>query len=258
MILLKTSNSFQGIIKLWYLIAMSLVCIYSNGQSLTKCDCRGNPNEGESSYEEIGSIGSAHHKIQVCGYKREGVMYDDSSYSDPSWKYNLHSAIIIHDCKSGDTLFSQEEMMDASVYKISITKNEIILTEVTFINYTGFEYKDPPIPVTTRIFSLHNGKAIVSKPIPAFTIPPFSKVVSDSAERFYHRLDSILLVKKITGWIDYNQYPDDLLIVAALNNIGRSRELYRNLRKYFDLDGAISESYVSGYLDHLLDNIRKK
>lgn len=222
------------------------------------CDCK--KGEGHEDYVSLCSIGKGKHRITVCGLEREGAPNEeDSTFSDPSWRYHLHSALIVYDCKTGDTLFEQEMMMDSWMYNLSIStnKDQIELTEMTFIDYLGAQSTYTPLPVATTCFSIRHGKAFVSKPQPAFTMPPFSQAMRDSARRFYNRLEDTLKVKPFAQWIDYNQYPGDLLLTAALLDMGRSRYLYRHLREYFDLDGAVSEDYEQGYLDHLLDNIKK-
>lgn len=219
------------------------------------CDCK--KGEGHEDYVSLGSIGKGKHRITVCGMAKEGAFINDSANSDLTWKYNLHSGISIYDCQTGDTLFEQEMAMDSWFYSIKIDKDEIRLTEVTYINYSALDLRDPPLSIAVTHIRLKGDTAFMSKPEPAFVMPPFSQAVRDSARRFYNRLEDTLKVKPFAQWIDYNQYPSDLLLTAALLDMGRSRYLYRHLREYFDLDGAVSEDYEQGYLDHLLDNIKK-
>ncbi len=219
------------------------------------CDCRkGDYNEA---YTKLASIGKANHKIIVCGLAKEGAFLEDSAHSDPSWKFNLHTELLVTDCKTSDTLFYNEMMMDAPDYTVTATERQIDLTRMVFIHYHHLDYLDPPLPLSVTHISLNGDKPIVSQAEPVFVMPAFSAEVRDSAIKFYNRLEVVLKVSPFAQWANYNQYPTDLLLTAALMNIGRSRELYRNLRDHFDLDGAVSEDYDPGYLDLILDNIRK-
>lgn len=241
------------------LLSILFMLTYYTQICAQSCDCK--KGEGHEDYVSLGNIGNERHKITVCGLEREGTHNEeDSSYSDPSWQYHLHSALIVYDCKTSDTLFEQEMMMDSWMYNLSIStdKGHIDLSEMTFLDYARWEYTRIPLPVATSRIGIRRGKAYLSKAEPAFTMPVFSKAVIDSATRFYYRLEDTLKIKPHAMWIDYNQYTGDLLLTAALLDIGRSRYLYRHLREYFDLDGDVSEDYDAGYLDHLLDNLKKQ
>jgi hypothetical protein len=121
---------------------------------------------------------------------------------------------------------------------------------------SAFEYYC--LPVTRKEIVFKNNKVTVSEALPVLEIPKTPKTVLDSAIRFYYRLEELLKTSGFHPWIDYNEYPDGLLLIAALNKIGRAEELYRNLTKYFGLDGDISESYDPDYLDFLLQNQKSK
>lgn len=224
------------------------------------CDCKNVLLSGEKSdYEDLGSIiNRSGHKLNVCGFKKEGDKGEDSTSADLTWLYNLHSDFVVHDCQTGENLFVRESNAD-DWYMIEVAKTSIIITSVSFFNITGFEYKDAPQPVNRIDIRFDGNKAVVSDPLPVFRMPAFSPLVLDSAKRFYERIESAIKVNHLpTEWIDYNQYPNDLLLIAALNHIGRADEIYRNLKDYFELDGALAEDYSSEYLAYLLASLPKK
>ena len=240
-----------------------LIVLFCQAAFSQTCDCKDDLLLGQkSNYVDIGSITSRKGgKIQVCGFRKEGNIYEDgdSAGADAMWLYDLHSNFIVHNCKTGDTLYFEEQPVEDWLFKIDVGRTKIKITRVVFIDYSGFDDRPPPLDLSTVEISFDGYVPRVSEPIPAFRLPTFAPAVLDSANKFYKRLEGALAVPHSTPveWA-YDQYPDDLLLVAALNHIGRADEIYRHLRKYFGLDGAYDESYDEGLLDRILQNTVKE
>jgi|GEM_PF-6656357 len=249
--------------KIIYIFLLLLSALAVSAQRAS-CDCAKTfPICQDSACYDIGSIANKNgHRIQICGIRDEWAINgdEDSAAVAPAWSRDLHSFFIIHDCQTGDSLFAQLPELEESWSRVIIGRDEILVEPVAFFSYSDLGAEDPPITICQTRISLKGDKVTVSTPMPKFVMPHFSQSVTDSATAFYNGLETVLKASKNDHavWPDYNQYPDELLLVAALLDLGRAREMSRHLRKYFELDGHLSESYDAGWLDYLLDNQVKK
>lgn len=206
-------------------VAISLFLAFSHQGRSQTCNCSYSNSQGFYGTKQL----VFKNRIVICGYNKTPI---DSN----SWQ---GSAFIIKDCitdtiiednsNDGITQFLLRDCGDSLV--------EILLTSLPDSTMKSLE--DMPL-FHNSIKIGRNNKVICTPAVYCFNKFGISKFQEKVINNLCDSLE-LKIYKKDSNFFPYNEYSLHVLCLGAINENKRAAFLLQNIRKYFKVDGALSE-----------------